>query len=46
MWPLYSTSFVCFFVMTPETCPASEFQPTWSPTLKSWSFFFSLIAPP
>src|SRR5690606_17115485 len=32
MWPLYSVSLVCTRVITPETRPASEFHPTWSPT--------------
>src|SRR5699024_4402245 len=30
--PLYSKSWVWTSVMVPETCPASEFQLTWSPT--------------
>src|SRR5699024_12501896 len=33
MCPLYSVSCVCFFLITPDTSPASEFHRTWSPTL-------------
>src|SRR5699024_1304495 len=32
VWPLYSKSWVWTSVIVPETCPASEFQLTWSPT--------------
>src|SRR5699024_6230960 len=32
VWPLYSKSSVWTSVIVPETCPASEFQLTWSPT--------------
>src|SRR6185312_12802101 len=34
MWPLNSTSRVCFLTITPETRPASESQETWSPVEK------------